>query len=124
MVVWGGSQSLSNREAAMPASHLRRICLMMGPGTLPSQGRDRMDLTQYNARLSGKPRLTRRAMVAAFPEIANEQATHEDLRRSSRKINGILARGDFDGLVYIQGANTLEEIAYLFRELQRFFDEY
>ena len=58
MAAWGGSQSLSNREAAMPASHLRRICLMMGPGTLPSQGRDRMDLTQYNARLSGKPRLT------------------------------------------------------------------
>ena len=103
----------------MSASHLRRICLMMGPGTLPSQGRDRMDLTHYNAKLSGKPRLTPREMVAAFPEIeeiaeivhdddgANEQATHEDLRRLSRKINGILARGDVDGLVYIQGTNTL-----------------
>jgi len=108
----------------MSASPRRRICLMMGPGTLPSQGRDRMDLTHYNAKLSGKPRLTPREMVAAFPEIeeiaqiihdddgANEQATHEDLRRLSRKISGILARADVDGLVYIQGTNTLEETAY------------
>ena len=108
----------------MSASQRRRICLMMGPGTLPSQGRDRMDLTHYNAKLSGKPRLTPREMVAAFPEIeeiaeivlddagANEQATHEDLRRLARKISGVLARADVDGLVYIQGTNTLEETAY------------
>ena len=47
----------------------RRVCLMTGPGTLPSQGRDRMDFTHYNIALSGKPRLTAREMVAALPEI-------------------------------------------------------
>ena len=55
-------------------------------------------------------------MDAAFLEIeeivhdydgANEQATHEDLRRLSHKMNGLLARSDVDGLVYIQGTNTL-----------------
>ena len=100
----------------MSASQRRRICLRMGPGTLPSQGRERMDLTHYNAKLSGKPRLSPREMDAAFLEIeeivhdydcANEQATHEDLRRLSHKMNGLLARSDVDGLVYIQGTNTL-----------------
>src|SRR5262249_33804263 len=35
---------------------LPRIQLMIGPGTLPSVGKDRMDLLRY--RLSGNPRLT------------------------------------------------------------------
>ena len=43
---------------------LRRICLMRGPGTLPSQGADRMDLTHYNARFSGKGLMSTRDMVA------------------------------------------------------------
>jgi hypothetical protein len=35
---------------------LPRVHLMIGPGTLPSVGKDRMDLLRY--RLSGNPRLT------------------------------------------------------------------
>lgn len=106
------------------ASKMRRICLMRGPGTLPSQGRDRMDLSHYNVRFSGKGLLSTREMVAAIPEIEaiaeivhdddgpNDQATHEHLRLLARKMNGVLARPDIDGIVYVQGTNTLEETAY------------
>ena len=82
---------------------LRRVCLMAGPGTLPSQGRDRMDLTHYNIRHSGKGRLSPREMVAALPEInalaeivyddgVNEQATHEDLRKLAQKVDTLARR--------------------------------
>ena len=105
------------------ANPLPRICLMNGPGTLPSQGRDRMDLTHYNVRFSGKGLLTPREMVAAIPEInalaqivyddsPNAQATHEDLRCLACKIDKTLQREDIDGLVYVQGTNTLEETAF------------
>ena len=108
----------------MADARLRRICLMRGPGTLPSQGRDRMDLTHYNVKFSGKGLMSTREMVAAIPEInsvaeivhddegPNDQATHKHLRVLARKMNGILARPDIDGLVYVQGTNTLEETAY------------
>lgn len=97
---------------------------MAGPGTLPSQGRDRMDLTHYNIRHSGKPRLTVREMLAAWPEIAGiaevlcddgpimEVGTHEDLRKLSLRFSELARRADIDGLVWIQGTNTLEETAY------------
>ena len=106
------------------ASTLRRICLMRGPGTLPSQGRDRMDLTHYNVKFSGKGLMSTRDMVAAIPELnaiaeivhdddgPNDQSTHEHLRLLARKMNGVLAREDIAGVVYVQGTNTLEETAY------------
>lgn len=106
------------------ASTLRRICLMRGPGTLPSQGRDRMDLTHYNVKFSGKGLMSTRDMVAAIPEVEaiaeivhdddgpNDQGTHEHLRLLARKMNGVLAREDIEGVVYVQGTNTLEETAY------------
>ena len=106
------------------ASMLRRICLMRGPGTLPSQGRDRMDLTHYNVKFSGKGLMSTRDMVAAIPEVhaiaeivhdddgPNDQSTPEHLRLLARKMNGVLAREDIEGVVYVQGTNTLEETAY------------
>ena len=76
---------------ATARSGLPRVHLMIGPGTLPSVGRDRMDLLRY--RLSGNPRLTGEQMLEPLPEIAKvarvevdkgnpyAQATHEDLRK-------------------------------------------
>jgi L-asparaginase len=101
-----------------------RVLLSLGPGTLPSQGRDRLDLTSYNFRLSGKPTMTGREMVAALPEIntvaeivfddegPRPQGTHEDLRKLARFLDTAARRDDIDGIVWVQGTNTLEETAF------------
>ena len=108
----------------MPDSKRPRILLSVGPGTLPSQGRDRMDFTAYNILLSGRPRLSGREMVEALPEIdaiaeivhddvpPRPQATHEDLRQLARFLDEAARRDDIDGIVWCQGTNTLEETAY------------
>ncbi len=102
----------------------RRILLSLGPGTLPSQGIDRLDLTHYNIRLSGKPPLTGPQMVAELPEIhgfadivydeaaPHPQGTHEDIRKLARFLDTAARREDIDGIVWVQGTNTLEETAY------------
>jgi L-asparaginase type II len=101
---------------------LARIRLLVGPGTLPSRGSDRMDFTNY--RRSGHPRMTAAELLAAIPEvepIANvepeegsphEVATLEDLRKLALHVNEVLQRPNLDGLVFVQGTNTLEETAY------------
>ena len=105
----------------MPA----RICLLIGPGTLPSQGVDRMDMLRYAQWRSGRPAMTGDELLAALPEIAAIAdvavdkknpyaiATLDDLCVLSRRINEIL-RGDdaFDGVVFVQGTNSIEETAY------------
>ena len=104
------------------ARGLPRIQLMIGPGTLPSVGKDRMDLLRY--RLSGNPRLTGEQMLEALPEIAKvarievdkgnpyAQATHEDLRKLALRVQEVLQSSEIDGLVYVQGTNTIEETSY------------
>jgi L-asparaginase len=99
-----------------------RLRLMMGPGTLPSQGADRMDLARY--RKSGRPQMTGRELLDALPEIGGVAevsvdesnphgiATVEDLRRLSLRVSGTLARPDIDGVVFVQGTNSIEETAY------------
>ena len=101
-----------------------RILLTIGPGTLPSQGTDRMDFTSYNARLSGRPPLSGREMAAALPEIESiaeivfddegphPQGTHEDIRKLARFLDTAARRDDIDGIVWVQGTNTLEETAF------------
>ena len=101
-----------------------RILLSIGPGTLPSQGIDRLDFTHYNIRLSGKPPLTGPQMVAALPEInsiadivfddqaPHPQGTHEDIRKLARFLDTAARRDDIDGIVWVQGTNTLEETAF------------
>ncbi len=101
-----------------------RILLSIGPGTLPSQGADRMDFTGYNVRLSGKPPLTGREMAAALPEIdaiaeivfddggPRPQATHDEIRKLSQFLDTEARRDDIDGIVWVQGTNTLEETAF------------
>ena len=55
-------------SAAADFSGLPRIQLMIGPGTLPSVGKDRMDLLRY--RVSGIPRLNGQQLLEPLPEIA------------------------------------------------------
>jgi L-asparaginase len=101
---------------------LPRIQLMIGPGTLPSVGKDRMDLLRY--RLSGIPRLSGQQMLEPLPEIAKiarvevdkgnpwEMATYDDLRKLSLRVGELLHSSDVDGVVWVQGTNTIEETAY------------
>jgi L-asparaginase len=103
---------------------LPRIRLVMGPGTLPSQGKDRMDLTHYSEKLSGKPRLTGQQMLAALPEIAgfarvavdennpHEMNRPEDLRKLGLYINELMKNPEIDGATWVQGTNSLEETAF------------
>jgi len=83
-----------------------------------------MDFTSYNVRLSGKPPLTGREMVAALPEIdaiaeivfddarPRPQGTHDDIRKLARFLDTEARREDIDGIVWVQGTNTLEETAF------------
>jgi L-asparaginase len=108
--------------AANNARPLPRIQLLIGPGTLPSVGKDRMDLLRY--RLSGNPRLTGEQMLEPLPEIAKVarvevdkgnpygQGSYEDLRKLALRAEEVLKSPEVDGLVYVQGTNTIEETSY------------
>jgi L-asparaginase len=99
-----------------------RIALLMGPGTLPSRGADRMDLAKY--RKSGKPQMTGPELLEAVPEIASVArasvdtgnpwgiATPDDLRKLAVRMNEVLASADCDGAVFVQGTNSIEETAF------------
>lgn len=101
---------------------LPRIHLLIGPGTLHSRGKDRMDFHHY--RNSGRPRMTGEELLAEIPEIArvadvtvdagnpHDIATLDDMRKLSLHINALLQRADVDGVVFVQGTNVLEETAY------------
>ena len=98
-----------------------RIALLLGPGTLPSRGADRMDLAKY--RKSGHQQMTGEELLAAVPEIAaiaevraepGQQgiATAEDLRRLALRFNELLSSEACDGAVFVQGTNSIEETAF------------
>ena len=108
--------------ASEPSGGLPRIQLMIGPGTLPSVGKDRMDLLRY--RVSGIPRLSGQQLLEPLPEISKiarvevdkgnpwEMATYDDLRKLSMRVGELLRSPDVDGVVWVQGTNTIEETAY------------
>ncbi len=103
----------------MPKPRLR---LMIAPGTLHSRGSDRMDFTRYGR--SGKPRMTGEELLPTLPELGaladidvdagnpQEIATHDELRRLAVKIDKILKGDEVDGVIFVQGTNSLEETAY------------
>jgi L-asparaginase len=122
-------QSIAQAQPASPAMrdaanarNLPRIQLLIGPGTLPSVGKDRMDLLRY--RLSGNPRLTGEQMLEPLPEIGRiarvevdkgnpyGQGSYEDLRKLALRAEDVLRSPEVDGLVYVQGTNTIEETSY------------
>ncbi len=106
----------------MPNQRLPRLRLMIAPGTLHSRGRDRMDFTRYGK--SGKPRMTGEELLPTLPELnalaaidvdagnPHEIATHDELRRLAVKIEKMLKGDEIDGVIFVQGTNSLEETAY------------
>ena len=101
---------------------LPQLQLMLAPGTLHSRGADRMDFTRYGR--SGRPRMTGQELLETLPEIAaiarmvvdgenpHEVATLEDLRKLAVRVNQISRQPQCNGLVFVQGTNSLEETAY------------
>jgi L-asparaginase type II len=106
------------------SNRLPRIHLIVSAGTLPSVGKTRMDLLRY--RESGIPRLTGAQLLEPLPEVASvarvtveqgpppDNTTYDALRKLSMRISELLHSPDVDGVVYIQGTNTLEETAYFY----------
>ncbi len=106
----------------MKETDLPGLRLLLAPGTLPSQGKDRLDFLRYSR--SGRPRLAGEELLATLPEInaiarvhvdeANPHAvaTLEDLCRLASRAESLLQRPEVDGLVLVQGTNSLEETAY------------
>jgi L-asparaginase type II len=117
-----GQPQAGGAPAAAAAQGLPRIQLLIGPGTLPSVGKDRMDLVQY--RKSGNPRMTGAQMLEQLPEIAKvarvdvdkgnpyDQGSYDALRKLALRVDEVLRSGEVDGAVYVQGTNTIEETAY------------
>jgi L-asparaginase len=103
---------------------LPRIHLIVSAGTLPSVGKNRMDLLRY--RESGIPRLTGEQLLEPLPEIASvarvtveqgpppDNTTYDALRALAMRVSGLLRSPDVDGVVYVQGTNTIEETAYFY----------
>ncbi|HET9904547.1 MAG TPA: asparaginase [Xanthobacteraceae bacterium] len=103
---------------------LPKVCLLIGPGTLHSRGRHRLDTFRYAPWSSGNPRLSGEELLAAVPELnqfadieidpgnPHEVATMDDLRRLALRIEAFAARPDVAGIVFVQGTNSLEETAY------------
>jgi len=106
----------------MTPHELPRLRLLIAPGTLPSRGASRLDFLRYSR--SGRPRMTGEELLATLPEISDvaqvevddanphDVATLDDLRRLAVRADEILRLPDVDGMVLIQGTNSLEETAY------------
>jgi L-asparaginase len=108
----------------MAANTLPRVELLIGPGTLHSQGKDRLDMLRYMDVYSGRPRLTGDQLLEAVPEIGQlarvhvdpgnpfEMGTPDNLRLLAGHIAEVLQSQDVDGLVFVQGTNSIEETAF------------
>ena len=106
----------------MTNEKLVRVRMMMGPGTLPSRGHDRMDMTRY--RISGNPQMTGSEMLAEIPEIETVAevmvdagnpyniACVDDLCKLSMAMQRVLDDAAVEGVVFVQGTNSIEETAY------------
>jgi L-asparaginase len=83
-----------------------------------------MDLLRY--RESGIPRLTGAQLLEPLPEVASiarvtvepgpppDNTSYDALRKLAMRVSDILRSPEVDGIVYVQGTNTLEETAYFY----------
>jgi len=100
------------------------IWLMIGPGTLPAQGVDRLDMLRYAEWVSGRKPLKGDELLAALPEIGHIAKVQVDDKNpypidSAKALQGIAARVELvarrpevGGIVFVQGTNSIEETAY------------
>jgi len=100
------------------------IWLMMGPGTLPSQGVDRMDMLRYAEWISGRKPLKGHELLSALPEIGRIAKVEVDdgnpypvdsakgLQAIAARMELVARRPEVGGMVFVQGTNSIEETAY------------
>jgi L-asparaginase len=62
--------------------------------------------------LAALPELSQFARLEIDPGNPHEVASMDDLRRLALRIEGLAARPDVAGVVFVQGTNSLEETAY------------
>ena len=97
---------------------------MIGPGTLPGQGVDRMDMLRYAEWVSGRKPLTGNELLAALPEIGRIAKVEVDdknphpidsakaLQAIAGRMELVARRPEVGGIVFVQGTNSIEETAY------------
>ena len=97
---------------------------MIGPGTLPGQGVDRMDMLRYAEWVSGRKPLTGNELLAALPEIGRIAKVEVDdknphpidsakaLQAIAGRMELVACRPEVGGIVFVQGTNSIEETAY------------
>jgi len=100
------------------------IWLMIGPGTLPGQGVDRMDMLRYAEWVSGRKPLTGNELLAVLPEIGRIAKVEVDdknphpidsakaLQAIAGRMELVARRPEVGGIVFVQGTNSIEETAY------------
>jgi L-asparaginase len=100
------------------------IWLMMGPGTLPSQGVDRMDMLRYAEWINGRKPLEGHELLSALPEIGRIAKVEVDdgnpypvdsakaLQAIAARMELVARRPEVGGMVFVQGTNSIEETAY------------
>jgi L-asparaginase len=105
-------------------SSLSQISLFLAAGTLPSRAGSRTEFVRYAPWMSGRDRMTGDELLVELPELhaiakvkvdgenPHEVATPGDLRDFSHRIGEELRRQEVDGVVIVQGTNSLEETAF------------
>jgi L-asparaginase len=100
------------------------IWLMIGPGTLPGQGVDRMDMLRYAEWISGRKPLKGDELLAALPEIGRIAKVEVDdknpypidsakaLQAVAARMEAVARRPEVGGIVFVQGTNSIEETSY------------
>ena len=97
---------------------------MIGPGTLPGQGVDRMDMLRYAEWISGRKPLKGDELLAALPEIGRIAKVEVDdknpypidsakaLQAIAARMEAVARRPEVGGIVFVQGTNSIEETSY------------
>lgn len=105
-----------------PKDNRPRIHILQGTGTLGRNPSNRLDYLRYA--VPSVPQMTGQDLIDRLPEVqqfARVTAEAEDfipfetgqqLKALSLRINTHLQSPDIDGVVFVQGTNTLEETAY------------
>lgn len=103
---------------------LARISLVLCSGTLPSRATSRTEFVRYAPWKSGRDRMTGNELLDEMPELhsiagievdsgnPHEVATPVNLRDFALHIGESLRSPEIDGVVIVQGTNSLEETAF------------